>query len=219
MNDEWRLRVDVREEGRARKLTDRLEARELEHDLRTSLHDRVVVSRDGPEVFCYAGTRDQAEAAERAIRSLADRHDWHLDSQLQRWHPTAEEWEDPDTPLPQTDAERSAEHAELISDERLQSQEQGYADFEVRVRCPSQSDAQQLAQRLGAEGIPTVQRWEFVVLGAADEDSANALAERVRAEAPAASTVTAEGSASKTVSDSPLATPFSPFSVFGGLGG
>jgi hypothetical protein len=219
MNDEWRLRIDVHEEGRARKLTERLEARELEHDLKTSLQDRVVVSRDGPELFCYAGTRDQAEATQRTIESLAGEHGWHLEYELQRWHPDAEEWEEPDKPLPQTEAQRRAEHAELIAEEREETSEQGYAGFEVRVKCPSQADAKRLATRLGDEGIPTVQRWEFVVLGAADEDSANELAERVRAEAPAGSVVTAEGSATETVSDSPLATPFSPFSVFGGLAG
>jgi hypothetical protein len=171
MSDEWRLRVGLDEEGSARELADRLEAFDLAHDLRTSFRDRVVVTRDGRDVFCYADTREQAEAVERAIRSLAADHHWRLTYELRRWHPTAEQWEDPDKPLPDTDAGRTAERAELIEDEREESGARGYPDFEVRVRCPSSGDAEKLAEKLGAEGIPSVHRWQFVVLGAADEDS------------------------------------------------
>jgi hypothetical protein len=57
------------------------------------------------------------------------------------------------------------------------------------------------------------------VVGAPDEDAASALAERIRAEAAPGSTVTAEASISEVVSEAPLATPFGPFAVFGGLGG
>jgi hypothetical protein len=219
MSDDWRVRVDLAGADQARELADRLAAFDLSHDLQKSFGDRVVVSRDEAEVFCYADTREQAEAAERAIRSLANEHQWQLTSELTRWHPTAEAWEDPDTPLPQTDAELAAERAELMQQEREESLAQGYPDFEVRVRCPSRQDAERLAVSLRAEGIPSVHRWQFVVLGAPDEDSANALAERVRGEAPAGSTVTAEVSVAEVVADAPGATPFSPFAVFGGLGG
>jgi hypothetical protein len=58
------------------------------------------------------------------------------------------------------------------------------------------------------------------VLGAPDEDSANALAERIRNEAPPGSVVTAEAGIEEVASEAPLATPFNnPFAVFGGLGG
>jgi hypothetical protein len=103
--------------------------------------------------------------------------------------------------------------------EREESRAQGFPEFEVRVKCPSHHDARRLAKRLASEGIPSVHRWEFVVLGAADEDTANALAERVRGEAPPGSVVTAEGSVSEVSSEAPYATPYSPFAVFGGLGG
>jgi hypothetical protein len=64
-----------------------------------------------------------------------------------------------------------------------------------------------------------VQRWQFVVVGATDQDSASALAERIRGEAPPGTEVMAEGSVQEVAQDAPFATPFSPFSVFGGLGG
>ena len=53
----------------------------------------------------------------------------------------------------------------------------------------------------------------------ATEDEAGELAERIRAEAPPGSTVTAEASVGEAAAEAPLATPFSPFAVFGGLGG
>jgi hypothetical protein len=219
MSDDWRLRIELDGEDHARELADRLRRFDLPHDLQTSFHDRVVVSRDGAEVFCYADTREQAEAAERAIRSLAAERGWRITSELRRWHPVAEEWEDPDTPLPQTAAEQAAERAELMAAERGESARQGYPDFEVRVRCSSRPEAEELANRLRSEGIRCVQRWQFVVVAASDEDTAKALAERIRAEAPPGSTVTAEASVAEAVAEAPLATPFSPFAVFGGLGG
>lgn len=219
MNDDWRLRVTLANGSQARELADHLANFDREHGLKTSFIDRVVVSRDGAEMFCYAATREQAEAAEQAIRSVADEHELAPSFELKHWHPTAEEWEDPDKPLPETDAERAAERAELMEEERGESKDQGFAEFEVRVKCPHHHDARALAKRLADEGIPNVHRWQFVVVGATDEDSANALAERIRHEAPAGSVVTAEGGVSEVVSESPRATPFQPFAVFGGLSG
>jgi hypothetical protein len=219
MDDDWRLRVDLHEGERASEMADRLDAFDREHGLETSFVDRVVVSRDGAEIFCYAATREQTEAAEQAIRSLAAEHRWAVDTELKHWHPTAEEWEDPDKPLPRTDAERAAERAELMEEERQESKEQGYPDYEVRVKCGSHADARRLAEKLRQEGIPSVHRWQFVVIGAADEDDANALAERIRSEAPPGSTVTAEGSVAEADADAPHP-KFRAFSVFlGGLGG
>ncbi len=220
MSDDWRLRIDLADESQARELANRLAGFDREHDLKASFGDRVVVSRDGSEVFCYADTREQADAAERAIRSVADERSWQLTTELRRWHPVAEEWEGPDQPLPRTEAERSAEHEELVRSEREASETQGFPDYEVRVKCRSRHDAQQLAERLKGEGIPSVHRWQFVVIGAPDEDSANALAERIRPELPPGSEVTAETSVQEIAAEAPGVTPFNnPFAVFGGLGG
>lgn len=214
MSDDWRLGIDLHEEASAHKLTERLEARELEHDLEASFHDRIVVSRNGPEVFCYAGTREQAEGAEKLIRSLAAEHGWHLDSDLKRWHPSEEEWEDPDKPLPDSDAERAAERARLMDKERQEAESRGYPEFEVRVQCASHHDAMQFVDKLREEGLSTVHRWKYLLVGALDEDSANALVERLRAEAPPGSKVSAEGTWKAIRAEQPP----NPFAVLGGLG-
>lgn len=214
MNDDWRLKIDLHDGGRARRLGELLESEELEPDLQRSLRDRVVVSVDGPEVFCYAGTRGQAESAEQVIRQLADQEGWKLELQLSHWHPTAEQWEEPDAPLPASEAESEHEREERVVQEREESAQQGYPEFEVRVQCSSRAQAGELSHRLEQEGIPNLHRWGYLLIGATDEDSAQALAERLRNEAPADGKVTVERNQRAIYDDLPR----SPFAVFGGLG-
>jgi hypothetical protein len=207
MNDDWRLRIELGEHGWAHELSERLTDRELEHDLENAFHERVVVSVEGAVVFCYAGTRDQAQRA--------DQHGWKLEVKLSHWHPTAEEWEDPDAPLPADSAAVEDEREERVAQEREDSAEQGYPEFEVRVECTSRHDAGALAHQLDEEGIPSVHRHSFVLVGATDEDSAAALAERLRGEAPAGATVTVERN-QRAIYDNRV---WNPFSLLGGLGG
>ena len=215
MSDDWRLRIALPEGGLAHKLAERLHASELEHELEASFHDRLVVSRDGDELFCYAGSRDQAEAAEQFVRSVAAQHGWRADYELRHWHESAEQWEEPDVPLPQTDAERAAEHAALIQSEREELEKHGEPEFEVRVQFDSHHDAAEFAERLSREGLPTARRWKYLVVGAADQDSANTLAARLRDEVPPGTTVTAEGSGRAAYDERPP----NPFWFLGGLAG
>jgi hypothetical protein len=215
MNDDWRLRIELDSSAQAGELTVELKSHALDDDSGRSIHDRVVVSVDGPEVFCYAGTREQADSTQKAIEQLATSHNWTPRFELRHWHPTAERWEDPDVPLPHTDAELAAEVQRRIAQERADSEAQGYPEFEVRVQCHSRGEAGELADRLRNEGIPVVHRWSAVLVGALDEESANRLADRLRAEAPEGSTVTAEGNLRAIYNER----PWRPFSVLGGLGG
>ena len=100
MNDDWRLRVDLHEHRFAHQLSELLSAAELEHELERAFKDKIVVSVDDNEVFCYAGTQAQAQAAEQLIRQLAAQHEWEIDVELTHWHPVSETWESPDEPLP-----------------------------------------------------------------------------------------------------------------------
>lgn len=214
MNDDWRLQVDLREESHAHTLTERLDAQQLQHDLSEAFHDRVIVTRDGSRVFLYAGTRDQAERARGAIEADARGHGWQLEVDFRHWHPIAEEWEDPDKPLPGDDAARLAEREELMAREREETGRRGQPEFEVRVDLPSHHDAVRLSEQLRGEGVPTVHRWRYLLVGAGDEDSAKTLAERIRAESPTGSRVTVEGTWAKAYAERPP----NPFAVLGGLG-
>src|SRR5688500_5895758 len=103
MNDEWRLQIDILDDAHATALGEHLAARELEHDLSEAFEDRVIVSRDGTRLFLYAGSREQVEAAGAVVEKLAAENGWTIESRLRRWHPSAEDWENPDAPLPDSD--------------------------------------------------------------------------------------------------------------------
>ncbi len=215
MNDDWRLQVDLHEENHAQALTERLDAQQLQHDLSEAFHDRVIVTRDGARMFLYAGTREQAEKARDAVEADARQHGWALDVDFRHWHPSAEEWEDPDKPLPENDAARVAEREELMAREREETAKRGYPEFEVRVDLPSRHDAVGLSEQLRKEGLPAVHRWRYLLVGATDEDSAKELAERIRNEAPSGSRVKVEGTWAAAYAERPP----NPFAVLGGLGG
>jgi hypothetical protein len=215
MNDDWRLQVEPHDPSHARALVERLDARELQHDLSDAFHDRVVVTRDDSRVFLYAGSREQVDSARELILNLAQQNGWSVDVDLKRWHPAAEDWEDPDKALPDGEGAEKAEREALMAAERKQTEERGYPEFEVRVDLPSRHDALRFAERLRDEGLPTVHRWKFLLVGAVDEDSAKALAERIRSEAPGGSRVGVEGTWKAAYAERPS----NPFAVLGGLGG
>ena len=213
MSDDWRLRIDLHDAGAAFKLTELLE--KAEHDLEGDFDDKVAISRDDTQVFAYTGTRALAERAEAMIQSLAKENGWEIETELKRWHPAAEEWEDPDKPLP-SGPDQAGEHAELIEREREEVAERGYPDFEVRVELPSHRDAKAFEEKLNNEGIPFVRRWKYVLVGATDEDSAAALAQRLRLEAPPGSTIQVEGTWKAVHAEAGYRTRYA---VFGGMGG
>lgn len=215
MNDDWRLQIDLQEADHSQTLTDRLDAHQLQHDLSEAFHDRVIVTRDGTQVFLYAGTREQAEKARDVVEAEARQRGWTINIDLRRWHPLAEEWEDPDKTLPADDAARHAERETLMAREREETAKRGYPEFEVRVDLPSRSDAVHLSEQLRKENLPTVRRWKYLLIGATDEDSANTLAERIRDEAPTGSRVNVEGTWAAVYGERPP----NPFAVLGGLGG
>lgn len=211
-SDDWRVHARLHGHGLARAITERLAAADLEHDLEEAFEDKVIVSVDGGDLFCYTGSRDQADAVVKLISELAAEHEPQLT--LERWHPTAQAWEDADVPLPATDAERSAEHAARLAQERAEAAERGYPQYEVRVECASRQEAEELADRLAEAGLRSVARFRYLLLGAADEDAAAALAEQVRGLAGGAS-VTVEASG-RAIEDG---IPANPFAILGGLGG
>ena len=216
MADDFRIAVEFQDEGSILHFGRSLREREFEKELREQLGDGVIVSRDGSEVFLYASTPEQARAAETAVREVLEHQDFDAEvSPVERWHPVEERWEDTSVPLPQSGAEVAAEQAREEADEARESRDLGYAEWEVRVDLPTHADAVALAERLESEGIsPLVRRWKYLLIGTATDDDARALAERIRAEAPAGADVKAEPSA--TIGWE--ATGRNWFAPFGGFG-
>lgn len=214
MNDDWRARITLPTDHAATALVNELERGDLEHELAPGAGERVIVSLDDRDVFLYSGTREQAERGVAAIERVAAERGWTAQTELRRWHPAAEEWEDPDSPLPEAADEFAAERAERIAREREETRELGFSQYEVRVECQSHRDTVALADKLQAEGMAPLRRWRYLLVGAQDEESAQALADRLTAEAPAGSVVRVEASLAAIAAE----TPANPFAVFGGLG-
>jgi hypothetical protein len=164
---------------------------EVEDDARRRLGGRVVVSVEGDRLFLYAGTENAAREAEQVLTQvLAHRGLQAGDTVIERWHPEEEEWQSPSVAMPQTDAEREAEHERLEQEETQQSLKTGHALWEVRIALPSHHEAVELARRLQSESRPVIRRWTLLVLGANDEDDAHAMAQEISKEAPADARVT-----------------------------
>jgi len=194
MADDWRIRIEVEEEH-AGGLLDQLgfelgaEARELARELE---QQRLAVSRDGNELFVYAGSHPEALRALAVIEAeLREQGAKARTSRVEHWLEDEERWDD-EPP------------AESWEEEQL---DQGYAPWEVRVQCGGREEAHALAERLEQEGYSVTRRFRYVIAGAASQEDAERLAERVHGEVEPGGELVWE-----TV-------PGNPFAVFGGMGG
>jgi hypothetical protein len=214
MNDDWRLTVDFDDEGNGAQLVERLGALRLAATERRLLGDRVVVSRDGARVFLYAETEDELRRAEELVRGQLAEREAEAVVTLERWHPVEQAWEDADVPLPESEADVRAERDRQQAREAAESEASGYAEWEVRVELPDHEATVELAERLEAEDVPVVRRSTYLLVGAANQDEASALAERLQREAPAGARVEVEPGGGMVWEVAPQ----NPFAVFGGLG-
>jgi hypothetical protein len=193
--DDWRIRIEVAGEDRAGGFLEQLrsglgdEAQELARELERR---RLVVSRDGNEIFVYAGSRDEAERARAIVESELRAQEIEATvGPVEWWIPAEERW--------------SAEPpGETWEEEEL---EHGHAPWEVRVECRSHAEARELADRLAREGYGVVRRWRYVIAGTDSREEAEALAARLHGEVEPGGEVVWESA------------PGNPFAVFGGLGG
>lgn len=192
--DDWRIRIEVEEDEHAAGLLDRLagdlgsEARELAEELRER---RLAVSRDGETVFVYADSRAEAEQAHKVVEAeLRENGIEARTSRVEHWLDEEDRWDD--EPAGGT-----------WEDEEL---DRGFAPWEVRVECPSRQEASKLADRLTAEGYKPERRFQYLIVGAASREDADALATRLHGEVEPGGQVVWETS------------PANPFAIFGGLG-
>ena len=182
MTDEWRVEVDLEDEQHGLTLGERLRSLDLDDEARERLGDRVVVTRDGPRMFLYAATEQQAREAERVARDLVAAEGLSADTALTRWHPDEEAWKDPSVPLPVTEEERAAERErhESRRRERAGGRTSGRFGWTCRRcarRSSSPSGSRTRASRCSAAG-GTCWWARRPRIGAAE------LAERIRARRP-----------------------------------
>ena len=192
--DDWRIRVELEEEGRAEQLLSRFhldlgsEASELARDLKAR---RLAVSNDADTVFVYASSGLEAEQARPVVEAvLRDEGATPRELVVEHWLEDEERWDD-EAPQPDVEEETLA---------------RGYAPWEVRVERDSVDEARRLADELEREGFGVVRRHRYVLAGTASEEEARALARRVHGTAEPGGELVWE------------VAPQNPFAVFGGLG-
>lgn len=208
MAEEWRVEVHLEDEGHGLTLGDRLKSLDLDDEARKRLGERVIVTRDGSRMFLYTGGEETAREAERVARDLAAGDDLEAKTRITRWHPDEEEWVDPSAPIPQSEAERVAEHREHEEHEKREAAATGRNEWELRVDLDSLGETRELSERLDDKGIEHHRRWKHLLIPAATEEQAAELADRVREVAP--------GETEIHVEPAPGSIPHPAFVVIGG---
>ena len=193
-SDDWRVTISVSGQADAGQEQSQASLRQVEEDIRRQVGRGIAVGAGDAQIFLYAGDETAARDAERAARDVLAGHGIAAESAVHRWHPAEERWEDPDVPLPQTRAEREAEHQRLVDAETAESLAAGVPQWDVRVELGSHRQAVTLAHKLESEGRGVVRRWKFLIVGASNEDEARELAGQIRREAPPDAAVTVERS-------------------------
>src|SRR5579871_3344755 len=193
-NDDWRITIEV--EG-AKDVAGRLggdlgaEAQELAADLKGR---RLSISVDGDTLFVYAGSQADAEKALGIVESELRANDIEAKtSKVEHWLDAEERWNDE----PRTE---TWEQEEL---------DEGYAPWEVRVGCGSREQAQALAAQLEKEGYKPLRHSQFLIVGAASHEDADALATRLHGEVEVGGEILLEAQTDAWLRN--------PFRFFGGL--
>jgi hypothetical protein len=215
MADDWRVTIDFDDEGDGMQLAEWLAALDLEAEERETLGHRVIVSRDGPRVYLYSESEAPAREVLRTIAARIEQEGLAATAVLERWHPVEQAWRDGSVPLPQTEGELADERGRLQEREAAESQRTGTAQWEVRIELPNHDETVRLAERLESDGTPVVRRHTYLIAGAANEDDARALADRLRSEAPEGAQIAVEPGGGMVWEVAPR----NPFVLFGGLGG
>ena len=189
---DWRVTISLTGQAHVEQARQSISEQEVEQDVRQRLGRNIVVGAGDSQIFLYAGTEMAATEAERTAREVLGQLGIGAEFALHRWHPVEEEWQSPGVAMPQTEAERQAEHQRLEDAETADSVAAGSAMWQARVELDSHREAVALADKLQGEGYPVVRRWKFLVVGANNDDEAKALAEHIRQEAPSGAQVCAE---------------------------
>jgi hypothetical protein len=190
--EDWRIQVDLDDDEHGYSVSERLRALDLDDQARERMGDRVVVSRDGSQLFLYAATAEQAEEAERIIRELVVADELTAEISTSRWHPVEQAWKDPTIPLPATEESLEDEwERREVADEHEAKRTESW-NWHLRVELPDRGEAVTLAARLESEGLRAHRRWRYVTVDLATEESAKELGDRLAATLPEGTELTVE---------------------------
>ena len=90
--DGFRVEVELDDAVHGYSLDERLRAVDLDGEARRRLGPSVMVTRDGPRLFLYAASAEQAGVVEIVVRSLLEADELSADIRVTHWHPVEEAW-------------------------------------------------------------------------------------------------------------------------------
>ncbi len=170
MADDWRVRVELADEGARKEFTRLLQdgLSPLGTDLAQELQGgHVSVSGDDENLFVYADTAAKAERAHAVILSELEHHAIEATtSAVEHWLEDEERWDN--EPAGETWEEEVAE--------------KGFAPWEVRLTCGSRREAIGLETQLEGEGYRPIRHWAHLIVGTDTREDADALAARLHGE-------------------------------------
>jgi hypothetical protein len=208
-NEDWRVEIYLDDEHEGYDFGERLRSQDLDDEARARLGKRVYVSRNGPQLFLYAGSEHQAREAELVVRGLVVADNLGAEfAGVTRWHPVEQEWKDASIPLPRTEAEIQQELESREEAERREVAEQGSYDWLVKINLPSAADAERIAETLDAGGHPVHRIWRWVTVDVLTEEIGNELISSIQDGLPADAEIWLEGNLNDALS--PTAALFDP---------
>ncbi len=166
-DQEWRVEVDLDDEQHGFSLGERLRSHDLDDEARERLGGSVIVTRDGPRLYVYTKSLAAAREGERVLRELVEADRLTADIQVTVWDEERDAWLD-------------AADGEVVEDPR--AGEEG-PEYFVLVESEDQAALEALAGRLSG---PVEVRRGMLLVGVADDEEVEALAERLRGEMPEA---------------------------------
>jgi hypothetical protein len=209
-NEDWRVEINLDDKHEGYDIGERLRSRDLDEDARARLGERVYVSRDGPKLFLYAGSEQQAREAEVVAQELVAADNLSADFAVTRWHPVEQEWKDASIPLPRTETEVRQEMEHKAETERSEVEEHGSYDWLVKINLPSAGDAERIAETLEAAGHRVHRIWRWVTVEVPTEEIGNDLISSIQESLPADAEIWLEGNLDDADTRPPTSVYFDP---------
>jgi hypothetical protein len=191
-DEDWRVEAELDDDEQGYSLSERLRALDLDDEARSRLGQRVVVSRDGSQLFLYAANEAQAREAERVIRDLVTSDELSAEISMSRWHPVEQAWKDASIPLPTSSESIEAERARREDADEEEAERTGSWNWHLHVDLPHRGDAVDLSDRLEAEGHRIHRRWRYITVDLASEEAARELADELAETLPEGTELTVE---------------------------
>lgn len=192
--EDWRVEITLDDEGEGYDLGERLRSQDLDDEARARLGKRVYVSPNGAQLFLYAGSEEQARAAEAVVKDLVEADGLSAEFRgVTRWHPIEQEWKDASIPLPRTPGEEQAEYERREAAERREAEQQGSYDWVVKINFPDGEDAKRIERELEDAGHPVDRIWRWVTVHALTEEAGNDLIASLEGQLPDDAEIWLEG--------------------------